>query len=581
MLTRNHDQDLDFMKIRNRTINPLILIAGALCLTLVTASAQTTVVTTILDEDDGMLAPDLGSGTSLREAILYSPPETRITFDRDLSGETVILSEQLTISQNLVVDASMLPDGMTLDANATEEDQRRVLTIDGGTTVELIELGLTGGLVNVFRGVASGAAIEIRAADSEELTRVTLDRCHLFGNEALVAGAIFVPARGSTFELALDQCLIENNESRGSSTFTISGGFDSSGTITVVDTMIRDNLAGGINVIGVNNGEFEFEMLRSTISGNQGVGLDLESNGQGRFNAVLTSCTISGNTNTFFGGGIESSSDFEGLASLSLISCTITDNSAMFGGGGIFVNNQSGFRNTVILENTILTGNTSTENEDDYFEFGFAEFELRGLNLVFDSSNEDLGPGENILQVADPLLSPLGNYGGLTETRPPLPTSPTVDAALESSLTTDQRGFVIIDGSPDIGAAELQGRDDNFGLDDDGDGNPNGLEVALGTNPGFADLENPLNLMAPSIQENGSSLISFGYNQEAPIGTVWVLRRSNDLVTFEEIFRIDRDGSATQEDGDLFEISEGQLFITDTDPEPSKAFYQFEALPSQ
>ena len=42
-----------------------------------------------------------------------------------------------------------------------------------------------------------------------------------------------------------------------------------------------------------------------------------------------------------------------------------------------------------------------------------------------------------------PMLAPLGNYGGPTQTMPPLPGSPAIDAGSDSAtnlFATDQRG---------------------------------------------------------------------------------------------------------------------------------------------
>ena len=66
----------------------------------------------------------------------------------------------------------------------------------------------------------------------------------------------------------------------------------------------------------------------------------------------------------------------------------------------------------------------------------------------------------------DPLLAPLGDYGGPTQTMPPLPGSPAIDAgdnAAASGLATDQRGMARVQsggyGLPvvDIGAVEWNG----------------------------------------------------------------------------------------------------------------------------
>jgi hypothetical protein len=63
--------------------------------------------------------------------------------------------------------------------------------------------------------------------------------------------------------------------------------------------------------------------------------------------------------------------------------------------------------------------------------------------------------GANITNI-NPLLAPLGNYGGPTQTMPPLPGSPAIDACASTGLATDQRGFPrpVAGLEPDIGAVD-------------------------------------------------------------------------------------------------------------------------------
>jgi len=68
--------------------------------------------------------------------------------------------------------------------------------------------------------------------------------------------------------------------------------------------------------------------------------------------------------------------------------------------------------------------------------------------------------GVNNLTNGTPLLASLGNYGGPTQTMPPLPGSPAIDAGSDSVtnlFATDQRGFARLAGAHvDIGAVELE-----------------------------------------------------------------------------------------------------------------------------
>jgi hypothetical protein len=139
------------------------------------------------------------------------------------------------------------------------------------------------------------------------------------------------------------------------------------------------------------------------------------------------------------------------------------------------------------------------------------------------------------------LLAPLGDYGGPTSTRPPLPGSPAIEGAVVApgNPNTDQRGALRPNGLlPDIGAVEayafsllplidtdgdgiddrLEGPDgcyphltigiNDSALDTDGDGRSDAAEIADMTNlydptdffrilsftpaPGFDPVNNPL-----------------------------------------------------------------------------------------
>ena len=74
------------------------------------------------------------------------------------------------------------------------------------------------------------------------------------------------------------------------------------------------------------------------------------------------------------------------------------------------------------------------------------------------------GVDGNIVGVTNPVLAPLGNYGGPTQTMAELPGSPAIDAGsnalIPTGVTTDQRGTGyprIVNGAVDIGAFESSG----------------------------------------------------------------------------------------------------------------------------
>jgi hypothetical protein len=145
--------------------------------------------------------------------------------------------------------------------------------------------------------------------------------------------------------------------------------------------------------------------------------------------ATLDNCTLFGNSaGDGNGGGIAAGA---GTAN-TFNNCTITGNSAG-AGGGIYLDPDS----VSTLVNTIAAGNTATNASDIFGPF----------------------TGSNNLTNGNPLLAPIGDYGGPTQTMPPRAGSPAIDNGLDFAglLVTDQRGYPRISGAHvDIGAVEAQ-----------------------------------------------------------------------------------------------------------------------------
>ena len=140
-----------------------------------------------------------------------------------------------------------------------------------------------------------------------------------------------------------------------------------------------------------------------------------------------------------------------------LTNCTVSGNSASGNGGGL--DNVSG---TVTLGNTIVAGNTATTSGPDVF----GTFTSQGHNLIGKTDGSSGWVSSDltgtIAQPLNPLLAPLGNYGGPTQTMALLPGSPAIDAGnnalIPVGVTTDQRGLSrIVDRVVDIGAFESSG----------------------------------------------------------------------------------------------------------------------------
>ena len=336
--------------------------------------------------------------------------------------------------------------GVTVSADGAS----RVFQVDSGVTANFSGLSITGGSTE-----SSGGGVLVNGG------MAALTDCKITGNSAGVGSQVGADGAGLANQggnVTLTDCTVSGNsaeESNGGG----GGGVATltNGTTTLIDSTISDNSSAVFSANGVGLlelGADSFTTLTDcTISGNTAsgggggggvgdyggtlvmTGCNISGNsgslggGLSVFaTAVLTNCTISGNS-AEDGGGVFS------LGSLSLTNCTISNNS----GGGVFSQGT-----TLNMNNTIVAGNTQTDLTD------FAGSPTGSNNLIG----------------GDPVLAPLGNYGGPTQTMPEFPGSPALGAGSVAlavdpqgnPLTTDQRGMPrATNGSVDIGAFQSEG----------------------------------------------------------------------------------------------------------------------------
>ena len=109
-----------------------------------------------------------------------------------------------------------------------------------------------------------------------------------------------------------------------------------------------------------------------------------------------------------------------------------------------------------------MAGNTAAAGPDVSAAFRL----LSGNNLIGETDGSSGWVGSDltgtIAAPLNPLLAPLGNYGGPTQTMALLPGSPAIDAGnnalIPAGITTDQRGLPrIVNTIVDIGAFESSG----------------------------------------------------------------------------------------------------------------------------
>jgi hypothetical protein len=246
------------------------------------------------------------------------------------------------------------------------------------------------------------------------------------------------------------------------------GGILNNGTLTLRNTTVTQNqttnrAGGGINSFGA------LTIIDSTISGNTATddgGGVLFDNTSAAFTVVNS--TISGNTvlsTNGQGGGIWSRA-----AVASITNSTITNNSTGGDGRASGLYRRAG---SVTLRNTIVAGNQSNFTRPDVVADAGTGIASSGYNLIgnpgslaiFSQTGDQAGSAGLPL---NPLLGPLANNGGPTQTHALLAGSPAIDGGNSSGSFNDQRGpgFLRVvdllapnasggDGA-DIGALELQ-----------------------------------------------------------------------------------------------------------------------------
>jgi hypothetical protein len=348
-------------------------------------------------------------------------------------GEGKGLSGDLRYCITRAADGDEITFGVTGTINLAGvlPDLTRSINIEGPGADQLTVRRNTGGNYRIFTvatDVTAGiSALTIANGSGGILNNgtLTIARCTFSASGVSNVGTLTVSA--STFS----GNGIQNSgmESIADSTFA-PGAISNSGTLTLANSRVSGNYTTGIGA-GINNSG-TLDITASTISGNTAI-----SSGGGIFNGgrlTITNSTISGNTSKVrTGGGIFNHN------ALTINNSTISNNSAGGAGG---IDNQG----ALTMWNTILAGNSRGD-----------------LSGSLTSGDHDLIGG-------NPLLGPLQDNGGPTQTMALLPGSPAVDAGDNTNAPQfDQRGKGfdrIVGGNIDIGAFEAQiGSATSFRLD--------------------------------------------------------------------------------------------------------------------
>lgn len=390
------------------------LLLAALVLITPTVQAATITVNTTADE------VNTDGDCSLREAIIAANtnaavdacpagsgadtirlPAGNYVLTLAGTGENAALTGDLDISENLTINGAGRTN-TTIDANGLD----RVFSIVGALA-QLSDLTVTGGQTSI----EAGSGIYLAAGGSLILTngRVT-------GNSQQW-GIYSVPTAG---------------------------------TLTITNSRIDNNTGGGLLT------QTPTTIAYSVIYNNTS-----DSNGGGIYHSLssltIINSTISGNSAEVHGGGLLNSGDAQ-LYNVTIANNTAdSDGSGSGDGGGIFQNSGSlTVQNSIIADNIDNSG-TGTLNPDCSGILTSAGYNLIETTTGCTITGDTTGNRLNLL----PLLGPLQNNGGSTQTHALLVGSPAVNAGNPAGcldqngilLTTDQRGYVR-NGTCDMGAYE-------------------------------------------------------------------------------------------------------------------------------
>ena len=422
----------------------------------------------------------VGDGVTLREAIFAANLDISVDgsvagngadtiyFDTSLfaTPQTLTLHKgDLDITEALTIEATYLPENVTIDANGLS----RVFNITvGAGNVTLNGLSLTGGRttgdnLNSADLTHAGGGIRFLSDGALTLTSSTISGNSTAGTLAR-GGGIF-----SLGSVSLISSTLSGNSTAGN--YAHGGGiYTSSGEVTLTSSTVSGNSTAGF---GADGGGIHFRgstvtLTSSTVSGNSTTG-DRSDGGAIYSQSAVTvaSSTVSGNSTAGLladGGGIYSK------GAVTLMHSTITDNHAngvSATAGGLW-----NLDDPVTITNSIVAGNTAGGGSPD-IRPGTGIFTVN-FSLIGDQAGTGLAEAQtpdasgNLIGSAagagiiDPLLGPIANNGGPTQTHALLAGSLAIDAGdpgiALNSAEFDQRGapFVRVFVSRiDMGAFEL------------------------------------------------------------------------------------------------------------------------------
>ncbi len=315
-------------------------------------------------------------------------------------------------------------------------------------------LSQTGGQVTIADSIfltnqapGNGGAIGLFGVTNSSIQRTLIQ-----GNRSnSVGGGIGL---GGNTQLTLEQVTLDANQ--GGTGGALGGDFNQnfSGLLNITNSTISNNRAtangGGIDVNPIALGG-TVNLTNSTLTQNRSArdGGAIALSSRAIFN--ITNSTLIQNQADDDGGAIAAFGMLNLSHSTIVANVADADNNLQGRGGGLFSSNPSfsgRLNNTIVAQNRAFLGSDV-----------FGAIVDQGNNLIGISDGSTGFTNSALVGTSaapiNPLLAPLANYGGLTQTMALLPGSLAIDAG-NSAIALDQRGIARV-GAPDIGAFESRG----------------------------------------------------------------------------------------------------------------------------
>ena len=337
-------------------------------------------VTNIADTSDGVC----DNNCSLREAVAAA----NATADND----TIVFSALFNFQQTITLGGTEIVfannGSLTINGPGAERltisgnGASRIFASGANVVVNINNIRFTGGNgVGATNSGRGGAIYNVGGT-------MVISNSVITGNSAANGGALNNAASASPSvpaNLTLINCAVTNNSS------TSSGS-------------------------AMQNFSTSFLHLRNTtVSGNTTTATGIAGAIQANGTVTITNSTFSGNAAAAgTGGGVY----FNGT-SLIMTNVTITGNLSGIGGGGL---HRTG-TNPLVIRNSIIANNTGAAATLD----AFGPVNSEGNNII-GNVGTSTGWVMSDLQNVNPVLSPLGNYGGMGMTHAVLTGSPALDA---------------------------------------------------------------------------------------------------------------------------------------------------------